>query len=393
MTRSKFDAIPLVDQLNMLGDLQNPAPELCAAIERRVMEMIRGGQFQEIADACALHQTMHGLTSLDSKVHSMGSLYEADEIKKWPDKFTWQFPSINPIRRLHELGEHAALKPLSKFFTGFTPSGMVIGSNPKTYGKDMEYLEVGSSLQGIAAEGENALFFSLSTKKSFNDVMKLYGRNDSWLHSKPLIALLHSDQAPLDNIAIWSSGLMFMKAHDYLLDSMKFVQQVAKPLYAGEALEKVVDAYLQNEAPGSAKRLNFWFGNLHKDTSQVAALQRSVLGLFNEPLDVNPGLFMNAAFMNLHLALSQISEAINPGSKQKTLHGLIMGQLGVTANFNGTYGMYCDLVDTMIDRKSLIEGLDTSKVKSLHAKLNWEECLPKLSVRQRGKVFTQELGV
>jgi hypothetical protein len=47
----------------------------------------------------------------------------------------------------------------------------------------------------------------------------------------------------------------------------------------------------------------------------------------------------------------------------------------------------------MIDRKSLIEGLDTSKVKSLHAKLNWEECLPKLSVRQRGKVFTQELGV
>lgn len=391
MTRSKFDAIQLVDQLNMLGNLQDPEPELCAAIERRVMDMIRGGQFQEIADACALHQTMHGLTSVDSKVHLMGSLYDAEAIAKWPDKFTWQFPSINPIRKLHELGDHAAIKPLSKFFTGFTPSGMVIGSNPKFYGREMERMEVASGLLAIAAEGESALFFSQNTKKGFNDVMKLYGRGDTWSHSKPLIALIHSDKAPLDNIAIWSGE--FMKAPDYLLDSLEFTKKLAKPLYAGEPLDKVVDDYLQSEVAGDAKRLNFWFGNLHKDSGQVAALQRSVLGLFNEPLDVNPGLFLNAAFMNLHLALSQISEALKPGSKQKTLHGLIMGQLGVGANFNGAYGLYCDLVDTMIDRKSLIEGLDTSKVKSLHAKLNWEECLPKLSVRQRGKVFTQELGV
>ena len=391
MTRSKFDAIPLVDQLNMLGNLQDPEPELCAAIERRVMDMIRGGQFQEIADACALHQTMHGLTSVDSKVHLMGSLYDAEAIAKWPDKFTWQFPSINPIRKLHELGDHAAIKPLSKFFTGFTPSGMVIGSNPKFYGREMERIEVASGLLAIAAEGESALFFSQNTKKGFNDVMKLYGRGDTWSQSKPLIALIHSAKAPLENIAIWSGE--FMKAPDYLLDSLEFTQKLAKPLYAGEPLDKVVADYLQSEVAGDAKRLNFWFGNLHKDSGQVAALQRSVLGLFNEPLDVNPGLFMNPAFMNLHLGLSQISESLNPGSKQKTLHGLIMGQLGVTVNFNGAYGLYRDMVDTMIDRKSLIEGLDTSKVKSLHAKLNWEECLPKLSVRQRGKVFTQELGV
>lgn len=391
MTKSKFDTIPLVDQLNMLGDLQDPAPELCAAIERRVMDMIRGGQYQEIADACALHQTMHGLTSPDSKVHSMGSLYDVEDIKKWPDKHTWQFPAINPIRRLHELGEHAAFKPLSKFFTGFTPSGLVVGSNPKEYGREMERTHVGSGLNAIAAEGENALFLSMNTKKGFNDVMKLYGQHDTWRHSQPLIDLIHSDKAPLDNIAIWSGE--FMKAPDYLLDSLQFTEKLAKPLYAGEPLDKVVGDYLQSEVGSDAKRLNFWFGNLHKDSGQVAALQRSVLGLFNEPLDVNPGLFLNAAFINLHLALSQISEALNPGSKQKTLHGLIMGQLGVGANFNGAYGLYCDLVDTMIDRKSLIEGLDASKVKSLHAKLNWEECLPKLSVRQRGKVFTQELGV
>lgn len=393
MTRSKYDAVPLVDQLNMLGDLQKPEPELCAAIERRVMDMIRSGQFQEIADACALHQTVHGLTSLDSKVQVMGSLYDVENIEKWPDKFTWQFTSINPIRKLFELGEQAALKPLSKFFTGFTPSGMVVGSNPRTYGKEMERIDAGSSLHGIAGEGENALFFTLKAKKSFNDVMKLYGRDDTWLHNKPFIALLHSDKAPLENIAIWNGGLRFMKAPDYILESLKFARQIAKPLYAGEPLEKVVDNYLQSEAPGCAKNLSFWFGNLQKDSSQVAALQRSVLELFSEPLDVNPGLFMNAAYVNLHLALSQISEAIIPGSKQKTLHGLIMGQLGLGINFNGAYGMYCDLVDKMIDRKSLIDGLDASKVKTLHAKLNWEECLPKLSVRQLGKVFTQELGV
>lgn len=392
MNRSKFDALALVEQLNILGDLREPpVAGLYAAIERRVISMIRGGRLQEIADACAFHQTIYGLNSVDSKVNAMGGVYDVEDIKKWPEKHTWHVPAINPIRRLHELGEYTAFKSLSKFFTGFTPSGMVIGSNPKEYGREMERIGVGSGLNGIAAEGEDALFFSLNTKKAFNDVMKLYGKSDCCRHSQPLIDLMNSDQAPLDNIAIWSGE--FMKASDYLVDSLAFTEKLAKPLYAGEHMDKVVDDYLQGTVAGDAKRLNFWFANLSKDKSQVPALQRSVLGLFNKPVDSNPELFVNSALMNLHLALSQISEAVSPGSQQKTLYGLIMGQLGISINYNGAYGLYCDLADSMIDRKSLIDGLDATRVKSLHAKLKWEECLPNLSINQRGKVFSQELGV
>lgn len=392
MTTSKYDTIPLADQLNLLGDLQNPAPDLCDAVERRVMDMIRAGRFQEIADACALHQTIHGLTGVDSKIQAMGSLYAVEEIKKLPDKFTWQYPAINPIRKLHDLGELAALKPLSRFFTGFTPSGLVVGSNPKEYGREMDRIEVGSGFHAVAAEGEKALFFSQATKKSFNDVIKLYGKGMPWLHSQPLIELMHSDRAPLDNLAIWSG--VFMNAQEYLLDSLGFVERIAKPLYAGEPLDKVVRDYIQSHCiDGSSKRLSYWFGNLHKDAGQVPALQRCVLKLFNEPLDVKPELFMNAAYMNMHLALSEISEAVCPGTREKTLHGLVMGQLGMTITYNGAYQLYCDLADTMIDRKSLIQGLDAPKVKSLHAKLSWEECLPRLGLRHRGKLFREELGI
>jgi hypothetical protein len=384
----------LAEQLQLLGDLSNPDPDLCNAIELNVIQLIKQGSLQAIGEAVKAHQQAFGLTLPQSKLPKLASFTDVTEDHPRIKDLTWHFPAINPIRRILEAGDYAAIKPLWRHFTGFTPSGLVVGSNPRSYGVEMDRIQAGSSFSGIAAEGLDTLFFKLTAKKPFSDVIKLYGKGDFWLEGKAILEIVRHEQAPLETFHIWADDLKFDHAKKELFLTTDVAHRIALPLYAGQGVDQVVENFLadKHSDPYSCERFKFWIGRLLADNVPTAAIMTTFIHSLIETKPGEPERFMNEAYLNTQIAISRAAEALIPGSQHKVMHALLVGQVQVMMDFT-TSEMYRELADTKVDRKALLQGLDKVKVKSLEKCFGWPECLQFLGLKDLGKRFGGDLGL
>jgi hypothetical protein len=393
MNHNNYNDLQLVDQLQLLGDISNPDADLCNAIELKVIQLIKQGSLQTIGEAVKAHQEAFGLTLPQSKLPKVASFTNIGEGSPRFKELTWHFPAINPIRRLIEAGDFAALKPLWRHFTGFTPSGLVVGSMPRSYGQDMDRVLAGSKFSGIAAEGLDTILFKLTAKKPFNDVLKLYGKGDYWLEGRVILDIVRHDDAPLDTFHIWGDEFS-PHAKQELLLTTDAVYRVVLPLYAGQSIDQVVSNFISDKHadPFSNHRFQFWVGRLLADSAPTMAVLNK---LIHELIEIKPGepkSFMNEAFLNTQVAISRAADALIPGSQHKVMHAMLVGQANVLTDF-ATTDLFRELADTMVDRKALLAGLDKVKVKSLERCFGWPECLQFVGLKDLGKRFGEDLGL
>jgi hypothetical protein len=396
MNHKNYNELQLVDQLQLLGDISNPDPDLCNAIELKVIQLIKQGSLQAIGEAVKAHQQAFGLTLPQSKLPKLASFTEPSVTEEHPKlkHLTWHFPAINPIRRLLEAGDYAAIKPLWRHFTGFTPSGLVVGSPPNSYGQEMDRIQAGSAFSGIAAEGLDTLIFKLTAKKPFADVIKLYGKGDYWLEGKSILEIIRHDQAPLDTFHIWGDEMQFDHARHELFLTTGISHGISLPLYSGQGVDDVIENFIADKLsdPYSCERFKFWIGRLLAD--KVASM--AVLNRITRPLlETQPGkpeMFMNESFINTQKAISLAAERLIPGSQHKVMHALLVGQAEVMTDF-ATNDLFRELAGTMVDRKALLAGLDKVKVKSLERCFGWPECLQYVGLKDLGKRFGEDLGL
>lgn len=392
MRQNNYSDLQLAEQLQLLGDLSNPDPALCNAIELEVIDLLRQGRFKAIAEAVQAHQQAFGLCEPEKKLPRLSGFTDVTAEHPRLKYLTWHFTGINPIRRLIEQGDYAVVKPLSRHFTGFTPSGLVVGSYPPNYGQDMDRVQAGSRYSGIAAEGLENMLFKITAKKPFNDVLKLYGKGDLWIEGRALREIVRNEQAPLNTFHIWAEE--FTSAKDELLLTTDILQKIAMPLYEGQNIDNVVSMFIKEQLadPFTSSRVKFWRDTLLADEAPTLAIMNTLIYTLVESKPGGFEKFMNEAFLNTQVAISRVSEALTTGSQHKVMHAMLIGQAQVGTDWT-VKELYRDLADTKVDRKALLEGLDIRKVKSIDKYYGWPECLPYLGNKELGQRFGEDLGL
>lgn len=393
MTINDYYELSLSQMFDLLGDLEKPNRDLCYQIELMIIDLFRKKEFQIVADAVKEHQFKFGLRDPEKKLPRVTSFSSLTQDHPRFKDLTWNFKEINPIRRMIAMGELHSLKPLWRFFTGFTPSGLVVGSPPANYGKSMDGLNSGSAYSGIAAEGIDALIFRIESKKTFTDVIKMYGRNEHWLDGGAFLEIMRSHIAPLETFNIWSDK--FTKSEEELCGSTEVPQLLAMPIYQGQKPASVIDNFVRStlDDPFRAKRFGFWIDRLTSTGSNIV----TVSTLFRCIKDLvvpsgSPETMMNKNYIETFKAISLASEALKPGTQHKVMCALLVGEVQLITDFTSS-DLFRDLANSEIDRKALLQELDGRRVKSIEKYLGWPECLEYLGVKDLSKRFSDDLGL